>query len=365
MKTARPTCFSIFTGCGGADLGMSIAGYQSLGGIEWHKPAAMLANANLFHTSAVSVCDILLIDKIPTVDLLWISPPCPSFSIANSNRGETEKDLILARHLAKLIRQSKPRAIALENVRGYANPKYQSLGIIKEAMRAIGHTVEQSIECAANYGVPQSRERLIVRSSASPMSPLSRTHCRPSDQLPLLPMPNWISWWQAIQPFASTLPKSNLTGNQLKVLAESNSFPAKHLLIDGKGNRNQSTYTIREVEMPCLTITASIDKHPIRILIERCGYRDDPKIYQYDRPAPTIRSHTHYDDHGCYRVALDVMDSHDVYSADVRALAAWQGFPIDFDWGGSRAEAAKAIGNAVPPPLAKAVALSFSNTSIG
>lgn len=46
-------------------------------------------------------------------------------------------------------------------------------------------------------------------------------------------------------------------------------------------------------------------------------------------------------------------------SADVRCLAAWQGFPADYDWCDNRGEAGRAIGNAVPPPLAKAIALSF------
>jgi DNA (cytosine-5)-methyltransferase 1 len=157
----KKTCFSLFSGCGGADCGMVAAGYKSLGGIEHHQPAADIYNLN--HPVPVTVADILTTGSIPTVDLLWISPPCPSFSIVNANRGETDNDRALAHHLARLITDSRPNSIAIENVRGYAQS--QSLAIIISTLLELGYEIRQSIECAANYGTPTTRERLIVRAS--------------------------------------------------------------------------------------------------------------------------------------------------------------------------------------------------------
>jgi site-specific DNA-cytosine methylase len=53
----RPTCYSIFSGCGGSDVGMIAAGYESIGGIEYHQPAADIYNLN--HSHPVTVADVL------------------------------------------------------------------------------------------------------------------------------------------------------------------------------------------------------------------------------------------------------------------------------------------------------------------
>ncbi len=387
------TSFSLFSGCGGSDSGMVAAGYTSQGGIEYHAPAADIYDLN--HPIPVTRANILDIDSIPTVDLLWISPPCPSFSIANTNRGETDNDIKLAIHIAKLAIESRPRSIAIENVRAYASS--QSLGIIWAALEGAGYRVSSSIECAANYGAPTTRERLIVRASLDPLRPIVPTHQKPSDQLSLFALPNWIGWYEAIAHRIHELPKSRLTENQIRVLERQNiELP---LLVDGAGNDRQSSYTTRARDLPANTLTVSIAKHPIRvlvdlsqsrqgthftarssellahtiarrhgenynshtkILIERVGYYNEPNTYRSHLPSPTIRSSPSIDDKGSYRVSHNIVDSCEVYAADIQCLAAWQSFPQDYRWGENRGEAGRAIGNAVPPQLAKAVAKSFS-----
>lgn len=386
------TCFSLFSGAGGSDCGMIAAGYTSSGGIEYHQPAADIYNLN--HKAPVTVVDILSIEKIPTVDLLWCSPPCPSFSIANTNRGETQKDLELGYHLATLIRGSKPRSIAIENVRGYAKSK--SLSIILSALEDLGYEVRQSIECAANYGAPTTRERLIVRASLDPISPMVHTHQKASNQLGLFSLPTWVSWWDAIEDRIEELPISRLTDNQIKALIQKNITAP--LLVNGDGNNYQSSYTTRRASDPAPTVTSSIAKHPMRILVDTCNtrsgryttrsnhepsytitrrhgestsysrlliervgyYNGSPNTYEDNLPSPTIRSAQHIDDKGSYRVAYNILDRYDCYAADIKCLAAWQSFPADYNWGKNRGEAGRAIGNAVPCKLSEAVAKSFS-----
>lgn len=350
------TCFSLFSGAGGSDCGMIAAGYTSLGGIEYHQPAADIYNLN--HKVPVTVADILSIEKIPTVDLLWMSPPCQSHSIANTKRGETQKDLELGYHLATLIRGSKPRSIALENVRGYAKSK--SLSIILGALEDLGYEIQSSIECAANYGAPTTRERLIVRASLDPISPLVHTHQKASNQLGLFSLPAWVSWWDAIEDRIDELPTSNLTDNQIKVL-EQQYIHTPQILVDTCNTRS-GRYTSRSSQEPSYTITRRLGDFPSysRVLIERVGYYNGkPKTYEDNLPSPTIRSAQHIDDKGSYRVAYNILDRYDCYAADIKCLAAWQSFPADYQWGCNRGEAGRAIGNAVPPALSAAVAKSF------
>lgn len=387
------TCFSLFSGCGGSDVGMVDAGYNAIGGIEYHQPAADIYNAN--HLNPLNVTDVLDVGRIPNVDLLWASPPCLSFSIANKDRGETDRDIRLAKHIAMLMIESRPRSIAIENVRDYR--RSQSRKIITEALENQGYTIAMSVENAANYGTPSTRERLIIRASLDGLNQLHHTHTSNPKYMPLFPLPTWISWWDAIADRIEELPRSQLTDKQKSAL-EKQGFLAP-LLVDGAGNNYNSSYTTRTHYHPAHTITATIAKHPIRvlidlnnprggsytsltedkpahtitagsgikynfatkILIDRVGYYGGtPKHYPHTIPAPTIRSSPSIDDKGCYRVSHNIWDGIDCLAADIRCLAAWQGFPKDYQWGDNKGEAGRAIGNAVPPALSKAVALSFN-----
>jgi site-specific DNA-cytosine methylase len=370
---------------------MISAGYTSLGGVEYHKPAADIYNLN--HQVPVTLANILDIDRIPTVDLLWASPICKSFSIANTQRGEKDLDIEIANHVAKLIADSLPRSIAIENVKGYANS--QSLAIILDRLKSCGYNITQSIECAANYGTPTTRERLIVRASQSRIKPMIHSHQKRSDQIGLFDLPGWVSWWDVVKDRIHELPPSRLTENQQQAISNKLSIP---LLVDGNQNCYGASVTTRAVQEPANTITATIDKHPIRLLVDTCFmskngpihriieqpahtitahsgqsgkprervliervgyYNGTPNTYQAEIPAPTIRSAPSIDDKGAYRVSHNIADDYDCYAADIKCLAAWQGFPPDYNWGENRGEAGRGIGNAVPPPLAKSVAESF------
>lgn len=369
MKTSG----SLFSGCGGADCGMKQAGYINIFGVEYHQPAADIYNLN--HANPVTVADILDVDSIPTVDLLWASPPCPSYSQANPNRGETDRDIKLAKHIARLMVESRPRSIAIENVRGYAGS--QSLSIIWAALDRAGYRIDDGIYNAANYGAPTTRSRWILRATLDRLGEVKATHRSPRrvehnyKQLPLFgfePLPVWVSWWEAIEDRIEELPRSELTENQIRAISGME-IPVEAKL--GWGEKLQirtnidlsapvaaSVHTgIPTARQRNLEIPASFS---IRLLAERAGYFDVPNIYaDLDRPAPTIRAHTHVDDKGSYRVAYNIVDNYDCYAADIKCLAAWQGFPRDNLWGDNKGEAGRAIGNSVPPPLAEAIAKSF------
>jgi DNA (cytosine-5)-methyltransferase 1 len=311
------SCASLFSGCGGSDTGMRMAGFTPVFGVEFDPEIAKLFALN--HAADLQVTDILEVRSIPSVDLLWVSPPCPSFSLANQNRGETAQDIKLAQHLGFLICESKPENVAIENVPAYS--KSQSFAILVDALLRGGYQVHAAIYNSADFGVPQQRKRLIIRASRHCLSQVGQSHSRSPEQLDLFgEKRRWVGWSEVID--FNHLQEQPLTQNQLAALG---------------------------ANPPTLT------------LIERTGYRGGVPCYWSEKhPAPTIRSHPHHDRKGTYRVAYNVAYGKESFAADNLCLAAWQSFPADYRWGESRAVAAKAIGNAVPPLMAAAISRSFS-----
>lgn len=286
---------------------------------------------------------------------------CPSFSVANQNRGEKDNDIALAQHVAKLMVESRPRHIAIENVRAYGKSK--SLAIIYEALVNAGYDITSSIECAANYGAPTTRERFIFRATLGTLGPIVQTHFNPAKQKQqelFGAKPSWNGWWDAIAEFWDDLEPSHLTENQIKAIAHKLPNPKlgpSQVLMANDNGRGGRRY-VRTGERPAHTITAASKND--RVLIERVGYYNgNPGTWQPEVPSPTIRSSQHIDDKGSYRVAYNIVDGYDCYKADIRCLASWQGFPADYNWGKNRGEAGRAIGNAVAVQMAMAVAKSF------
>ena len=152
---------SLFTGFGGWDVGARAAGFDLAWGVEYIPEIAAVANANL--GGHVRVGDIL--DMDPTtfeqVDALHVSPPCPNFSVAKTGRGETENDIALGRKVAEFIMVHRPRIFTLENVWGYRHS--ESWVIILETLNSLGYWFDMAHVNAADFGVPQTRKRMIVR----------------------------------------------------------------------------------------------------------------------------------------------------------------------------------------------------------
>lgn len=365
-----------FQAAGGA---MRECGKQDLskltGGVEYYQPAADIYNAN--HSVPVTVANILDIDRLPdNIDLLWASPVCKSFSRANRKRGETDLDTKIASHVARLMVGARPRHIAIENVRDYIGS--DSFNILWAALAGAGYNLDDRIYNCADYGVPTTRERLVIRASLEPLGKVVRTHRDPianridANQLTLFPverLPDWIGWYEAIADRLEDLPESRLTQKQKMAICErfNNSLPIylpSKMLVDTTRSRPGQGSTVLAPEAPAFTITAEAGKRLVtrsRILVERVGYFGTPKIYA-DCPMPTIRAAPHIDDRGSYRVVYNIIDEkYRVFAADIRCLAAWSGFPPDYKWGDNRGEAGRSIGNSVPPNLAKAIALSFAS----
>lgn len=175
------TAVGSFSGCGGASLGLRMAGWRVAAAIEFVPEAARTYRAN-FPDTHVFEQDIRTLDPrdvlrvagkdVGELDLFEGSPPCASFSSAGMReRGwGTEKRYSDVRqqtddlfdHYVRMIEGMRPRAFLAENVPGMemgdALEYKQRAG---NALAALGYSVRAEVVNAAAFGVPQERRRLI------------------------------------------------------------------------------------------------------------------------------------------------------------------------------------------------------------
>jgi len=96
------------------------------------------------------------------VDLFAGGVPCPPFSVASKQLGkEDERDLFP--EAIRLIKEMMPKAVMLENVRGFLDPKFSEYREqILSAIRDLGYVVQIKLLNSSDYGVPQLRPRVII-----------------------------------------------------------------------------------------------------------------------------------------------------------------------------------------------------------
>ncbi len=196
MKKALVGC----SGFGGIEIALTQAGFETVG-IEIEPAIAEVARRNGHSTTTA---DILDIDPGQYIgyDLMQFSLPCLSFSVANHRSSEGEGDLALARKAAQFVVVSQPEFFVLENVWAYRHS--QSWSIINEAMVEMGYGVDFWHLNSADYGVPQTRKRMIAVGrwdGRTPVKPF-QTHSKNPD---FFTSP-WRGWYEAIEDLIDELP---------------------------------------------------------------------------------------------------------------------------------------------------------------
>lgn len=156
--TEDKKAFVGFAGFGGFSIALCEAGFDVIE-IELNP---LIAEVNRANGGNVITGDILNIDPADYTGywLAQFSPPCTRISGANAKASEAEIDLMLARKICEFIKVARPRYFVLENV-----PQYQrslSWLIIWYMLRECGYGIDAWNLNAADYGVPQSRRRMIV-----------------------------------------------------------------------------------------------------------------------------------------------------------------------------------------------------------
>lgn len=164
----RPKIVSIFSGCGGLDLGFHEEGYDTIWANDFAEWAVESFKENF--GDVIKLEDITQInpytDKtIPDCDLVLGGFPCQDFSIIWKQPGLNGKRGGLFRHFAEFVDAKKPKAFVAENVKGLltANRGKAIDTIIKDFENITpGYIVKPHLYNFADYGVPQFRERVIL-----------------------------------------------------------------------------------------------------------------------------------------------------------------------------------------------------------
>ena len=306
---------SLFSGCGGLDLGFKRAGFEIIWANDIFVDAVETYKKNI--GEHINTIDISNIDasKIPDCDGIIGGFPCQGFSMANMERTLDDSRNKLYLEFVRIVSNKKPKFFIAENVKGILTlGKGAVFEKIKSDFANAGYEVHHKLLNAADYGVPQKRERVVIFGIRSDIAqnvdvcfPAVATHAK--DPASLETIKPWVSCGEALK----DIPEPSNTSNLL--------------------NHTGSKYKLRFN-----------------------GYLGHREINP-DAPAPTITARG--DDKGGV-VIIHHPNNH--RRMTVREAALIQSFPLDFFFVGTNTSAYRQIGNAVPPLFAEHIAKGVQET---
>lgn len=172
------TSLDLFAGAGGITLGFKKAGIKSIGAVEIDRFAAETFRYNfpeipLYNRDIHSFSDEEILERFSGVDIIAGGPPCQGFSVAGpSQYGIIDQRNTLIMEFFRFIKVLKPKICVLENVKGILsgkmNASQKALNTYLDALKAIGYASKVFVLQAADFGVPQYRERVVVISAQEP-----------------------------------------------------------------------------------------------------------------------------------------------------------------------------------------------------
>lgn len=351
MAKSTYNVLDLFCGCGGLSKGFEEAGYKVLVGVDFEQSALNTFNRN--HNGAVGLrLDLSAPESFDaiteaidgrSVDVIIGGPPCQGFSLTGPRNFDDKRNkLYLA--MIETVRRFNPKAFLIENVPGMANLyKGEVRDEIVKRFTKMGYKVSYKIVCAADYGVPQVRKRLVFIGLRDTDEPFEFPE-------PYLSPDNYLTCEDAI----SDLPPL------VDTLGEEESAYCSDPLNDfQRSMRGESTVLHNHTAINHKQFVKDV----IAMVPDGGNYKDLPpgvgesRIFHMawtrlnsKRPARTVdtghRNLFHYKWNRC---------------PTVRESARIQTFPDDFVFLGNRGQQNKQVGNAVPVLLAKALALHLLN----
>lgn len=163
---------SLFSGAGGMDLGFIHAGFEIIWANDFFEDAVNSYRKNVGKHIVYGDITKISSDDIPdNPDVVIGGFPCQGFSVANNRRSMEDKRNFLYKEMLRVIADKKPKFFVAENVKGILSiERGKVFEMIKSDFEnlkdkdgnVIGYKVDARILNAAEYGVPQTRERVII-----------------------------------------------------------------------------------------------------------------------------------------------------------------------------------------------------------
>lgn len=155
---------SLFSGAGGMDLGFLDSGFEIIWANDFFEEAVNSYRKNIGRHIIHGDITKISSDDIPDgADVIIGGFPCQGFSIANTKRSMEDKRNFLYKEMLRVIEDKRPKFFVAENVKGLLSMgKGKIIEIIKTDFESLGYHVDAKVLNAAEYGVPQARERVVI-----------------------------------------------------------------------------------------------------------------------------------------------------------------------------------------------------------
>lgn len=165
VKTIKPRLVSLFSGCGGLDLGFEQAGFERVWANDFDKDAQAVFKLNLGEIDGRDIREVPA-EEIPDCDIVLAGFPCQPFSNAGNRKGVHDSRGMLYQECLRIVEAKKPKVFLFENVKGLMSSKYidgrKLVDVISSDLDEMGYDVTYEVINASDYGVPQNRQRLIM-----------------------------------------------------------------------------------------------------------------------------------------------------------------------------------------------------------
>lgn len=313
-----PISLEICAGAGGQALGLEAAGFahSAVVEIDHHACATLRTNRPKW-----DVCEedlrVFSGGKFKGIDLLAGGVPCPPFSKAGKQLGNAD-DRDLFPEAVRLVDETRPQAVMLENVRGLLDAVFDDYrGKVEEQLRNLGYTARWRVLNASSFGVPQLRPRVVFVALRNEFSDRFEWPVESSEDPPTV-------------------------GECLRDLMAANGW---------RGLREW----VKRANSIAPTLVGGSKRHG----------GPDLGPTRAKRAWATLG----VDGHGLWNDAPP-RDFVGMPRLTVRMTARLQGFPDDWQFLGGKTASYRQIGNAFPPPVAKAVGQAihkalFQRKSVG
>lgn len=364
MIDGKAISISLFSGAFGLDLGLELAGFHTVSVVEKDRDSVktIALNRPYLHESAIpraietiSTQDLLLEGgrvlgkgralRPNEVDLVVGGAPCQPFSTAGKRASVLDPRGSLFMEFVRIVRDIQPRFFVMENVKGLLSAAIRhrpinqrgadypplepdemrgaALKVVLAEMHKLGYNVVYNLLEAADYGVPQNRERVVFigsRDGESITFPLA-THSQGGRDLP-----KWRTLRDALTHLVEQNPEfTPYSEKRLKYL---------RLLKSGQ-NWRYLPENLKEEAMGGAYKSGG----------GKVGFY---RRLSWDKPSPTVTTSPQ-------QKATDMCHPVELRPLTVRECARIQTFPDDWIFCGSLTSKYKQIGNAVPVGLAQAI----------